>query len=99
MNLRGLKSLYYLTLILGFALVFLAENPADRWPLLVLFLTNLFLVTGAELWFKVRGAEALLRWFILSIGVALDTAVIYCTGGAVNEFVFLYFFSNFRFFL
>ncbi len=88
-----LARLLFVSVILGLALIFLAENSADRWRLLALFSGNLFLVTAAGLWFKVRGADALLRWLLLSLGVALDTAVIHYTGGEVSEFVFLYFFS------
>lgn len=83
----------FISVILGLALGFLARSPADRWPLLALFLGNLLLVASAELWFRVYGASTSLRWLTLSFGVVLDTAVIYYTGGAVNEFVFLYFFS------
>ncbi|MFH1010916.1 MAG: histidine kinase dimerization/phospho-acceptor domain-containing protein [bacterium] len=83
----------FVGVILGLALLFLAESPKERWPLLTLLLGNLLLVGAAAFLFKIRGATGLLRWVTLSLGVALDTAVISYTGGAVSEFVFLYFFS------
>lgn len=88
-----LARLLFVSVILGLALLFLAESPADRRPLLLLFSGNLFLAAAAGLWFKVRGAGTPLRWLTLSFGVVLDTVVIHYTGGAVSEFVFLYFFS------
>ncbi|MBM3324161.1 MAG: PAS domain S-box protein [Calditrichaeota bacterium] len=83
----------FVGVILGLALLFLAESSKERWPLVALLLANLLLVGAASFFFKFRGATGLLRWVTLSLGVALDTAVISYTGGAVSEFVFLYFFS------
>lgn len=88
-----LARLLFVGVILGLALAFLVESPQERWLVFALFLGNLFLLGLAWVWFTTRGAMTALRWLTLSAGVLLDTAVIYYTGGAVSEFVFLYFFS------
>jgi two-component system sensor histidine kinase PilS (NtrC family) len=88
-----LARLLFVSVILVLALIFLAESPRERWPLLFLLVGNLALVGAAAMGFRIHRATKLVRWMTLSLGVALDTAVIYSTGGSVSEFVFLYFFS------
>ncbi len=83
----------FISVILGLTIAFMVESPGSRLLLLFLFLSNLTLIAVTGFYFKVRGADAFLRWMTLSVGVVLDTAVIYYTEGAVSEFVFLYFFS------
>ena len=88
-----LARLLFVGVILGLALAFLLESSQERWLVFALFLGNLFLIGLAWVWFTTRGAMTALRWLTLSAGVLLDTAVIYYTGGAVSEFIFLFFFS------
>jgi two-component system, NtrC family, sensor histidine kinase PilS len=83
--------LIFVTVLLGVAALFRPEG--EVMPYLILFACNTILSIGSWEWYRRRRQVIWSRWVALTSAVALDTLVLYYTGGADSEFLFLYFFS------
>jgi two-component system, NtrC family, sensor histidine kinase PilS len=83
--------LIFVTVLLGVAAIFRREG--EVLPYLLLFACNAVLSIGSWEWYRRHRQVVWSRWMALTSAVALDTLVLYYTGGADSEFLFLYFFS------
>ncbi|RPH92633.1 PAS domain-containing protein [candidate division KSB1 bacterium] len=84
--------LIFVTVLLGVAFIF-RPGGAGPYPYILLFALNAMLSLGCWEWFRFRRLAVRVKWIALTGAVVLDTLVLYYTGGANSEFVFLYFFS------
>ena len=81
-----------MTVLLGVAAIF---RPAagNLLTYLALFAANSALSLGGWEWYRQWPSLKLLKGVTLTLAVVLDTLALYYTGGGLNVFMFLYFFS------
>ena len=84
--------LIFVTVLLGVAAIF---RPAagNLLTYLALFAANSALSLGGWEWYRQWPSLKLLKGVTLTLAVVLDTLALYYTGGGLNVFMFLYFFS------
>jgi two-component system sensor histidine kinase PilS (NtrC family) len=84
--------LVFVTVLLGVAILFRSSGD-PLFPCFALMAANASLSVGCWEWYRKARRVAPVPWFALTTAVILDTLVLFYTGRADTEFMFLYFFS------